>query len=274
MLTGSYSHHYRVMLPKLLDALEFRCNNTAYRPVMDAVELLHRYKDRDGRFTHYERAERVPLDGVVKADWRAAVVDDRGRVERVSYELCVLGALRNAVRRREIWVAGAKVWRDPEADLPVDFDLHRDVHYTAIAQPTDPTEFVASLRTRLDTALAGFAEAHLLGFRDSQRSAEGTRVPPASSTATSPSSHAKPQANDDPNRVHPGTPRPYRPVGQPPSKPATQLRPGPEELALRRRRTRRAEAIPTKHGAMVDVTSRPRASRIAAAVTLNNDVIW
>ena len=37
VLTGSYSHHYRQMLPKLLDALEFRCNNTAYRPVMDAV---------------------------------------------------------------------------------------------------------------------------------------------------------------------------------------------------------------------------------------------
>lgn len=138
VLTGSYSHHYRVMLPNLLDALEFRCNNTAYRPVMEAVELLHRYKDRDGRFTHYERAERVPLDGVVKAEWRGAVVDDRGRVERVSYELCVLGALRDAVRRREIWAAGAKVWRDPEADLPVDFDLHRDMHYTAIARPTRP----------------------------------------------------------------------------------------------------------------------------------------
>lgn len=48
VLTGSYSHYYRVMLPKLLDALEFRCNNTAYRPVMDAIDLLHRYKDRDG----------------------------------------------------------------------------------------------------------------------------------------------------------------------------------------------------------------------------------
>lgn len=41
------------MLPKLLDALAFRCNNTAYRPMMDAVELLHRYKDRDGRVKHY-----------------------------------------------------------------------------------------------------------------------------------------------------------------------------------------------------------------------------
>jgi hypothetical protein len=163
VLTGSYSHYYRQMLPKLLEALEFRCNNTAYRPVMDAVELLHRYKDRDGRFTHYERADRVPLDGVVKAEWRAAVVDERGRVERVSYELCVLGALRDALRRAAIWVVGARAWRNPETYLPADFDLHRDVHYEAIAQPTDPTEFVSSLRIRLDTSLARWAEAMRAG---------------------------------------------------------------------------------------------------------------
>ncbi len=159
VLASSYSHHYRVMLPKLLDALDFRCNNTAYRPVMDAVELLHRYKDRDGRLTHYERADRVPLNGVVKAEWRPAVVGEHGRVERVGYELCTLQALRDALRRREIWVVGARAWRNPEADLPVDFDLNRDVHYTAIAQPTDPTEFVTALRTRLDTSLARWAQA-------------------------------------------------------------------------------------------------------------------
>lgn len=163
VLASSYSHHYRTMLPKLLDALEFRCNNTAYRPVMDALEVLHRYKDRDGRLTHYERADRVPLDGVVKADWRPAVVDDRGRVERIPYELCALQALRDAVRRREIWVEGARTWRNPETDLPVDFDLHRDVHYTAIAQPTDPTEFVSALRSRVDTSLARWADAMRTG---------------------------------------------------------------------------------------------------------------
>jgi hypothetical protein len=33
-LRGSYSHYYRRMLAPLLAALEFRCNNSAYRPVM------------------------------------------------------------------------------------------------------------------------------------------------------------------------------------------------------------------------------------------------
>ena len=40
-------------------------------------------------------------------DWRDAVVDeDTGLVERIPYELCVLVALRKAIRRREIWVEG------------------------------------------------------------------------------------------------------------------------------------------------------------------------
>src|SRR5207247_2241076 len=47
VLSASYSSHYRRMLPKLLAALEFRCNNTAYRPVMDALELLRRYAGRE-----------------------------------------------------------------------------------------------------------------------------------------------------------------------------------------------------------------------------------
>ena len=132
VLRSSYSNHYRRMLPKLLAALEFRCNNTAFRPVMDALELLARWADRPGQVRFYDPAERVPLEGVVPAGWRDAVVDEHGRVERIPYELCVLKALREAIRRREVWVVGANRWRDPEQDLPQDFAANRDIHYAAI----------------------------------------------------------------------------------------------------------------------------------------------
>ena len=123
------------MLPSLLGALDFRCNNTAYRPVMDAVDLLRRYTSRPTRLKRYDADENVPIDGVVPREWRDAVVDGSGRVERVSYEVCVLRSLRDAIRRREIWVAGAARWRNPEDDLPADFESNRDVHYDAIGQP-------------------------------------------------------------------------------------------------------------------------------------------
>ncbi|MGI5341902.1 DUF4158 domain-containing protein [Streptomyces sp. CA-181903] len=160
VLRSSYSAHWRRMLSPLLKALELKCNNTAYRPVMDAIDLLKRYLEqplKEGAF--FDEAETVPLEGVVPDQWRAAVVDDKGRVERIPYELCVLVSLRDALRRREIWVVGANRWRNPEDDLPADFEDNRDVHYAAIRQPQDAGEFIDALQGKLRTSLDRFERA-------------------------------------------------------------------------------------------------------------------
>ncbi|MGW0753521.1 DUF4158 domain-containing protein [Streptomyces sp. NPDC002587] len=160
VLRSSYSAHWRRMLSPLLRALELKCNNTAYRPVMDAIDLLKQYLEqplKEGAF--FDPAETVPLDGVVPEQWRAAVVDDKGRAERIPYELCVLVALRDALRRREIWVVGANRWRNPEDDLPADFEDNRDVHYAALGQPQDAGEFVAVLQGKLRASLDRFDRA-------------------------------------------------------------------------------------------------------------------
>ncbi len=159
VLRSSYSHHYRRMLPKLLGALEFRSNNSAYRPVIDALALLARYAAAESSDQYYDKADEVPLDGVVPADWREAVIDDKERVERIPYELCVLVSLRAALRRREVWVAGASRWRNPEDDLPADFDDNRDTYYTALRVPLDAASFVADLKERHVAALCQLDDA-------------------------------------------------------------------------------------------------------------------
>ncbi|MFE5940811.1 Tn3 family transposase [Streptomyces sp. NPDC056470] len=157
VLRSSYSNHWRRMLSPLLSAWELKCNNTAYRPVMDAIDLLKRYLDqpiKDGAY--FDEAERIPLDGVVPEQWRAAVVDDKGRVERIPYELCVLVSLRDALRRREIWVAGAIRWRNPEDDPAAGLRGQPGCALSAIRQPLDPGEFIEALQTRLREALTRF----------------------------------------------------------------------------------------------------------------------
>lgn len=159
VLRSSYSSHYRRMLPRLLSSLEFRSNNSAHQPIIEALRLLGRYAERPGALRHYVRGEAVPLDGVVPSDWREAVVDEGGRVERIPYELCVLRSLREGLRRREIWVVGANRWRNPEADLPTDFEANREVHYAALRQPLDPSAFIDELRRRMRSALGAFEVA-------------------------------------------------------------------------------------------------------------------
>ncbi|MET9031074.1 hypothetical protein ABZW96_36585 [Nocardia sp. NPDC004168] len=81
----------------------------------------------------------------------------------------MLVALRDAIRRREIYVDGGNRWRNPEDDLPGDFDTAREVHYAAIRQPLDPTEFIAGLKRRMSGALTrldvGLAERGTGGVR-------------------------------------------------------------------------------------------------------------
>ena len=159
VLTSSYTSYYRRMLPKLLAAIEFKCNNTAYRPVMDALDLLQRYADIPNTTRHYDASENVPIQGVVPDGWLEAVVDSDGIIERASYELCMIVSLKDALRRREIYVADARRWRNPEEDLPTDFEDNRDVHYENMRQPLDSSVFIETLKEAMRASMAACGQA-------------------------------------------------------------------------------------------------------------------
>ena len=80
--------------------------------------------------TYYPIDENPPIDGVVRPMWRDFVQekDTQGewRINRVNYELCVLEAIRDALRCRELWVVDANKYRNPDDDLPKDFEEKRE----------------------------------------------------------------------------------------------------------------------------------------------------
>lgn len=155
VIRNSYRGHYRRMVPKLLGALEFRSNNERHRPVMQALELVKRFADTKVRT--FPADEEVPLDGVVRGLWRDAVVEKdaagRDRINRVTYEVAVLEALREQLRCKEIWVVGANRYRNPDEDLPADFELNRDEYYRALDLPLDADRFIAELQAEMRAAL-------------------------------------------------------------------------------------------------------------------------
>ncbi|MEV4188813.1 Tn3 family transposase, partial [Streptosporangium canum] len=57
-LKASYTGHYRKGLIELLEVLEFRSNNSAHRPVIEALELVKRYA-KAGNITYYPLDERA-----------------------------------------------------------------------------------------------------------------------------------------------------------------------------------------------------------------------
>ncbi len=157
VMRGSYQHHYRQIVPLLLQTLDFQSNNAAYQPIRAALALLARYASTSPRQAHFPAAETVPLDGVIKPAWQPLVVqtDEAGvkRVNRINYEIGVLHAVREKLRCKELWLVGADRFRNPDDDLPADFAAHRDEHYAALNLPQDATVFTHDLQERLRSAL-------------------------------------------------------------------------------------------------------------------------
>jgi TnpA family transposase len=156
VIRNSYSGHYRRMVPKVLQALEFRSNNEGHRPVIRAIELLRRHADTKLRV--FPADEDVPLDGVVTGLWRDAVIETdaqgRQRINRITYEICVLQALREQLRCKEIWVVGANRYRNPDEDLPANFEVERAPYYAALNLPLDVDHFIEAIKAEMRTELA------------------------------------------------------------------------------------------------------------------------
>jgi len=158
VMRASYSAHYRRIMPILLTALTFQSNNALHRPVIEALALLRRYATVPSTQPYFALVEVVPLEGVVRSAWREFVVkrdkDGRAQVNRINYEIAVLQILREKLRCKEIWVAGADRLRNPDDDLPADFAAQRATYYTALQQPLAAETFIADLQGQLTTALA------------------------------------------------------------------------------------------------------------------------
>ena len=156
LICNSYRSYYRRMLPKILDALEFHSNNDRHRPVLQAIAILKKYAEN--KASKYPLHETIPVEGVVRTHWEHTVFeqDDAGRrrINRISYEICVLQALRTQLRCKEIWVVGANRYRNPDDDLPADFEAQRAEYYAALNLPGNADEYIAAIQKEMADALA------------------------------------------------------------------------------------------------------------------------
>ena len=155
VLRASYAGHYRRMLPAVLSALSFHSNNAVHRPVIEAIGWLKRFHEDGRRVVRLD--EGVPIENVIPSKWRDLVLEkdrqENFQVNCINYEICVLTALRERLRCKEIWVAGAEKHRNPDEDLPVDFEERRAEYYRELGRDADARAFTTALKSKLTDAL-------------------------------------------------------------------------------------------------------------------------
>lgn len=90
--------------------------------------------------------DKVPIDGVIQPKWKEIIIetDNKGieRVNRINYEIAVLQSLRTRLRCKEIWIEGANRYRNPDEDLPQDFEENKEEYFQALKAPLDVEPFI------------------------------------------------------------------------------------------------------------------------------------
>lgn len=155
-ISGSYSYHYRQMLPPILDVLEFRANNEQHQPLIHALRIVKTYlKDQHRHFYPVDAA--LPIAEVIPLALQAWIYEPNQsgtqQIRRTRYELCVLQRLRDQLRSKEIWVVSADRYRNPDHDIPADFREKRTEYYHLLALPLEADEFIKHIQREMTEVL-------------------------------------------------------------------------------------------------------------------------
>ena len=137
----------RRYLPLLLDTLDFYAAD-AGEPILHALDALQRTA-RQRRLTPQE----LPTE-LIPRHWRPLVEPEPRRIDRAAYTMCALEALRDGLRRRDVYVARSERYGDPSAsllDAPARNASRSDV-YRSLSLPETPEPFLERLGAELDAA--------------------------------------------------------------------------------------------------------------------------
>ncbi len=143
-----YSHGARNTLLTLLDVFDFESNNQEGKKLLSALTFI--MENREVTDQYYHDPKIVPIDKVFPSQWHDVVVEQCPKVgikiNRFNYEVAVLEELHKQLSCKLIWVKGSYRYRDPEEDLPKDFEERKEYYYELLGLPLYPKEFIEQLK--------------------------------------------------------------------------------------------------------------------------------
>jgi TnpA family transposase len=149
---ASHKHHYNRIFPEVLRVLDFQSKAPSLKPLKKALKILTAKDQLDAK-----DLAKLPIEGVIDKEEKDLVfrVDEKGKksVDETKYRILFLRSLHKRTKTKEAFVPGANKFRDPDEDLPADFEEKRAQYYSDLELPTSPESLVHRLQAEMVGAL-------------------------------------------------------------------------------------------------------------------------
>lgn len=155
----SYSIYYRKMIFEILNNIEIKTNNISLLTAL-AIVIKHQNSRKD--FYPVDVSATTPTTGLVHKNDMAFILsnepykgngDANHMISRKDYEYAIFKYLRDSLKTKETWLEGSFKYRNPEYDIPQDFEDNKEYYYGALGQPLSSEEFIDTVRGKLSDAI-------------------------------------------------------------------------------------------------------------------------
>ena len=145
----TYAYGNRTSLLSIIRTLEIFEDHIDYKPILSAINFINKYWN-ESNLSYYINIP--PLIGIIPQNWyQMTVTVEKGqlRINKYNYELAVLERVKSFLGFKAIWVDKSYSYRNPNKDLPKDFNEMRKSYYELLDLPLKSKDFIAKLKTSL-----------------------------------------------------------------------------------------------------------------------------
>lgn len=148
-----YAYGNRSTLLPILQTFQLKEDHSRYQPILKAIEFINKYcNESDSEYYETE----PPIENVIPTNWYPMVVQlNKGviKVNKYNYELAILEELKHFLSFKAIWIKRSYQYRNPEEDIPKDFEQKKQHYYEELGLPLDAKEFTTKLQKSLSNYL-------------------------------------------------------------------------------------------------------------------------
>ena len=152
-----YSHNNRHIVWSLMEVLEFQTESKELSKILLALKFVKKVSQPESSLK-----DRLYYPGflknIISAQWLALVQDKtvdsvKVKINWHAFEMALFEVLETTLSVKNIWVNLSFRYRNPQKDLPADFDENEDYYFNLLGLPKDVEVFIHNLKQRLDSNL-------------------------------------------------------------------------------------------------------------------------
>ena len=185
---SNYAHGSRIVLLAILKTLLLKEDHKDYKPILEAIDFIKKFANESNSENYLTTP---PIKNVISSDWESMVVIKTKKKEvtnKYNYEIAVLEKLKELLVYKAIWIENSYRYRNPNDDMPKDYDAKKEEYCQMLGLPTTAKVFIDQLKTLQKDKLKSLNSSILnkvLDIRDKRVWKEATTTVACDSTQVS-----------------------------------------------------------------------------------------